>query len=207
MDSLIGESLDAWTQATDRWLTLSADFTRNVAAANRAAAAAFVPDTAVPDYDTPSVVYRREDWTVERSVDRREDLSVGDYVRFSKPVSDDDVHAFADASGDTNRLHLDDDFAAETRFGERIAHGTLVAGLVSAALARLPGLTIYLEQRVDYLGPVAVGERATAHCEIVEELGDDRYRLTTTVTDADGDTVVDGEAAVLVDELPENAGP
>lgn len=129
-------------------------------------------------------------------------LSVGDAVRFTKTLSDEDVRAFARASGDTNRLHLDDEFATKTRFQGRIAHGALTSGVVSAALARLPGLTVYLEQDVSYLGPVEVGETVTAVCEVQEVLGGDRYRLSTAVFDGDGDRVLDGEATVLVDDLP-----
>ncbi|MFC7177394.1 MaoC family dehydratase [Halosegnis marinus] len=147
--------------------------------------------------------YRQRDWSFERSVESREDIAVGDTVTFSKRLTGDDVRAFARASGDTNRLHLDRAFAERTRFGERIVHGTLVSGLVSAALARLPGLTVYLSQEVSYLAAVPVGERVSATCEVVEALGDDRYRLATTVADGDGETVVDGEALVLIDPLPE----
>ena len=153
----------------------------------------------------PTMAYNTEEWTVERTVERREDLGVGDVVRFSKVLSDDDVHSFATASGDTNRLHLDDEFAAETRFGHRIAHGTLVSGTISAALARLPGLTIYLSQDLRFLKPVDIGDRVTAVCEVVESLGDERYRLTTRVERSDGEVVIDGEAVVLIDDGPEAA--
>lgn len=132
-------------------------------------------------------------------------IDVGDVVRFRKTLDDEDVRRFADASGDTNRLHLDEEFARETRFGRRIVHGTLVGGVVSAALARLPGLTIYLGQDLRYLGPVDVGARVTAVCEVAEALGGERFRLSTAVYDPDGECVVDGEATVLVDELPANA--
>jgi len=205
MDQFTGDPVSAWARATDQWLRLSNDLVRNVAEANRAAAAAFGLAPAEPEHvdaTLPSMAYRREDWEFECTVETREEIGVGEHVSFSKELTDDDVRAFARASGDTNRLHLDEEFAARSRFGERIAHGTLVSGLVSAALARLPGLTIYLEQDVEYLAPVPIGERATATCEVVEELGDDRYRLTTVVTDGDGDAVVDGEAIVLIDELP-----
>ena len=126
-------------------------------------------------------------------------------MKFSKTLSADDVQAFADASGDTNRLHLDAEYASGTRFAHPIAHGTLVAGTISAALARLPGLIVYLSQEVSYLGPVDIGDRVTAVCEVVEELGNDRYRLTTAVTREDGTQVIDGEAVVLADEIPETA--
>jgi acyl dehydratase len=148
--------------------------------------------------------YERDDWAFEY-LGHEASIDVGDTLRFSKTLDQSEVEAFADASGDTNRLHLDDAYAAGTRFGRRIVHGTLVAGTISAALARLPGLIIYLSQELSYLGPVDIGERVTAECEVVEDIGDDRYRLTTTVEDSDGDAVVDGEAVVLADPIPETA--
>lgn len=130
-------------------------------------------------------------------------VSTGDVIRFSKTISADDVEVFAEASGDTNRLHLEDDYAVETRFDERIAHGTLVAGTISAALARLPGLTVYLSQEVSYLGPVPIGESVTATCRVVEQLKETQFRLETTVIREDGETVIDGEAVVLSDPIPD----
>jgi acyl dehydratase len=127
---------------------------------------------------------------------------VGDQVTFSKTITDADVRRFAASSGDTNPLHLDEEFAEGTRFKSRIAHGTLVGGLISAALARLPGLTIYLSQDLEFHAPVRIDDRASAECEIVEDLGRNQYRLTTTVS-VDEEVVIDGEAVVLVDELPE----
>ncbi|PSP88374.1 acyl dehydratase [Halobacteriales archaeon QS_4_69_34] len=141
------------------------------------------------------------EWEIEVSAGERDALGVGDRVRFTKTVTDADVRRFAAASGDTNPVHLDPEFAGEARFGERIVHGTLVSGLISAALARLPGGVIYLSQDVEFLEPVAIGDRLTADCEIVEELGGDQYRLLTRIIDG-GTTVVDGEAVVLIDELP-----
>jgi acyl dehydratase/CBS domain-containing protein len=148
--------------------------------------------------------YEHADWTFEY-VGHEDAIDVGDVLRFSKTLDEAEVEAFADASGDTNRLHLDEEYAAGTRFGRRIVHGTLVAGTVSAALARLPGLVIYLSQEVSYLGPVDIGDRVTAECEVVEDIGNDRYRLTTAVTDGGGETVIDGEAVVLADPIPETA--
>lgn len=142
--------------------------------------------------------YEGEDWDHEYVGDEAE-IDVGETSRFTKTLAEADVEAFADASGDTNRLHLDDAYAAETRFGARIVHGTLVAGTISAALARLPGLTVYLSQDVSYLGPVPIGADVTAECEVVEWISEDRFRLTTTVERADGETVIDGEAVVIIE--------
>jgi acyl dehydratase len=192
--------------AVDSWTDASKHVLNSYLEANRAIMAGLGLRNATGErVDAPiaELSYATLGWSFERSVDTRAELGVGDFVRFSKPVLDDDVHAFAQASGDTNRLHLDDGFAAETRFDGRIAHGTLVSGLISAALARLPGLTVYLSQDVEYRGPVEIGGVVTAECEIVEDLGDEQYRLTTRVHTEEGETVIDGEAVVLIDELPD----
>lgn len=153
-----------------------------------------------PRLDT---AYEREDWTFEYVGDESA-IDVGDRVAFTKTLSASDVEAFAEASGDTNRLHLDADYGAETRFGRRIVHGTLVAGVISAALARLPGLIIYLSQQVSYLGPVDLDQRVTAEAEVVEAIGEHRFRLATTVSTS-GETVVEGEAVVIADPIPAGA--
>ena len=170
------------------------------------------------DAPVSEIAFGDAGWSMERTTDEYDELGVGDYVRFSKPLVERDVNAFAQASGDTNRLHLEDVFADETRFKGRIVHGTLVAGTISAALARLPGLTIYLSQDLEFNAPVRIGETVTAECEIVEDLGEHRYRLSTAVyntaerssaspdsqarQDEDEEAVIDGEAVVLIDEQP-----
>ncbi|MDJ1431546.1 MaoC family dehydratase [Halostagnicola sp. A-GB9-2] len=219
---------------TDAWSAMTRSFIQTTAAANRAAVSAMVPPIVTDGSDEdgssrsssdeprsngptgveqsadivsapiPSVEYSDLDWEFERTTDTPDHISVGDTVTFEKTLSEDDVQAFAHISGDTNRLHLDDDFAAKTRFGKRIVHGTLVSGLISAALARLPGLTIYLSQDLEFQGPVGIGDRVSARVEIVDSLGNDQYRLETLVRDEDADeTVVEGEAVVLIDEFPE----
>jgi len=152
--------------------------------------------------------YERDDWVFEYEAPRgnRDDrVEVGDVARFSKTLTDDDVRTFADATGDTNRLHLDDAFAEATRFGRRIVHGTLTAGVISAALARLPGLTIYLSKDLHFLGPVDIGARVTTTCRVTEDLGGNKFQLSTTVRRQDGETVVSGSTTVLVDTLPDVA--
>lgn len=193
--------------AADNWTAASKHVLDSYVAANRALIASMGLRPATETrYEAPvaALSYETPGWSFERSAETRAELGVGDYVRFSKPLLDSDVHAFAQASGDTNRLHLEDHFAGGTRFGGRIVHGTLVSGLISAALARLPGLTIYLSQDLEFLAPVEIGDVVTANCEVVEDLGDDRYRLRTTVDTADGTTAIDGEAVVLIDDLPES---
>jgi acyl dehydratase/CBS domain-containing protein len=148
--------------------------------------------------------YERDEWEFEYLGDETQ-IDVGDTVKFTKTLSEEDVEAFAEASGDTNRLHMDEEFAAQTRFGGRIAHGTLVVGIISSALARLPGMVIYLSQDVSYLGPVPLGEEVTAICEVVENIGNNRFRLSTEVVRSDDEAVIDGEAAVIADSIPDGA--
>ena len=77
-----------------------------------------------------------------------------------------------------------------------------MSGLISAALACFPGLSIYLSQNLKFKGPVQVGESLTAVCMIDEDRDGDRHRLTTGIKDDDGERVLDGTATVLVDPLP-----
>lgn len=199
------------TSMANAWSSMASSFVQGATAANRAAVSAmFAPadserrtDSETVSPSIPSLDHGHRDWEFERTGDDPDELGVGDVVTFEKTITDDDVRQFAAVSGDTNRLHLDDDFAHGTRFGERIVHGTLVSGLISAALARLPGLTVYLSQDLQFRGPVGVGDRVSARVEVVEALGDSQYRLETVIRDEDDDaTVIDGEAVVLIDDLP-----
>ncbi len=150
----------------------------------------------------PETAYEKSDWEFKSSRLSETETTVGDRVKFTKTISNRDVKTYAEASGDTNRLHLDEAYAEQTRFGGRIVHGSLVSGLISAALARLPGLTIYVSQDLSFLSPVEIGEQVTAVCEIVGTFGRNKYELTTDVFDAAGEKVIEGEAAVLIDEFP-----
>jgi acyl dehydratase len=190
----------------DTWTETSSHVFDSVVAANRAAFAAFgVEPTDEPPAGPTERIEPDEslpEWHTELSADSRETLSVGDRFEFTKTITDGDVRRFAASSGDTNPLHLDDEFANETRFQGRIAHGTLVSGLISAALARVPGMVIYLSQDLEFHGPVRVDDRVTAECEIVEDLGNNQFRLSTRVRNGE-DVAIDGEAVIMVDELPE----
>ncbi|QLK25518.1 MaoC family dehydratase [Natrinema zhouii] len=208
------DSVDS-APATEHWTSISKHVFNSYVEANNAFLAAMgltrssEASATQPDMDTTTstpaveVAFGDENWVMERSTDNFNTLGVGDYVRFTKPIMDADVTAFAQVSGDTNRLHLEPEFAEDTQFGGRIVHGTLVAGTISAALARLPGVTVYLSQDLEFTGPVRIGEAVTAECEIVEDLGSDRYRLQTTVVNEDDETVIDGEAVVIINELPD----
>ena len=127
-------------------------------------------------------------------------LEVGASESLAKTITDADIVLFAGVSCDTNPVHLDDEYAAGTRFGGRIAHGMLSAGLISAAIAnRLPGPgTIYLGQSLRFLAPVRPGDTVTATVTVKEINTEKRRATLTTVCTVEGIAVIEGEAQVLV---------
>jgi 3-hydroxybutyryl-CoA dehydratase len=125
----------------------------------------------------------------------------GDTASLSKTISDDDIRAFAEATGDRNPLHLDEEFAKETRFGRCIAHGMLSASLISAVIANeLPGQgSIYLGQTLQFVAPVFPGDTVTARVT-VSAIREDKpiLRLETVCTNQRSEVVIRGEATVLI---------
>jgi len=99
-----------------------------------------------------------------------DNLKVGDSASFSKVVCEDDINTFADITGDKNPVHIDDEYAKNSPFGERIAHGMLSASLISTVLGmKLPGPgAIYQEQTLKFLAPVKIGDTVTAVVEVAE---------------------------------------
>ncbi len=128
------------------------------------------------------------------------EIRVGDRARLTRRVSRADLVLFAAATGDTNPVHFDPEYAASTRFGGPIAHGILAAGFVSAAIAgELPGPgTVYLSQTLRFRAPVRVGDEITAEVEVTRvDAGRNRVWLRTVCRNQDGVTVLDGEAVVM----------
>ena len=131
-------------------------------------------------------------------------FNLGDSAEITKTITEADVEAFAEATGDHNPIHLDDEFAKTTRFGRRIAHGMLTASLISAVLAnKLPGEgSVYLGQSLQFVAPVFPGDEVTARVTI-KEIREDKpiLKLETICVNQRGDTVIRGEATVLVHKL------
>ena len=124
-----------------------------------------------------------------------------DTASLAKTISDDDIRAFADATGDRNPLHLDEEFARQTRFGRRIAHGMLSASLISAVIAiEMPGQgSIYLGQTLQFVTPVFPGDTVTARVT-VSAVREDKpiLKLETVCTNQRNEVVIKGEATVLI---------
>lgn len=128
-----------------------------------------------------------------------EELEVGMTRSLAKTIGDREIGLFAEISSDHNPVHLDDDYARDTIFQGRIAHGMLTAALISAVIGeQLPGHgTVYLKQDLRFRAPVRPGDRVEASVT-VREIDHGRRRVTLDCTCRVGDTVVlDGEALVL----------
>jgi 3-hydroxybutyryl-CoA dehydratase len=126
-------------------------------------------------------------------------FSVGDSAEFTKVFSEEDVFLFAGITGDRNPVHTSKEFAAKTRFKERIAHGLLTAGTISAAIGmKLPGPgCLYLSQSLEFKAPVFLGDEITARVEIVEVISEKRLRFRTRCFNQDKVLVIDGEAIIV----------
>lgn len=129
-----------------------------------------------------------------------EDLRIGQKASFGKTITESDIVLFAAVTGDTNPMHLNAEYAKDTIFGERIAHGMLAAGLITKVLGtQLPGPgTIYLSQTLKFRAPVRIGQTVVATVEVVA-LHPERHRATLrTLCTVANEPVLEGEAYVSV---------
>lgn len=136
---------------------------------------------------------------------RFEELSVGQAAVISEKITDAHITRFADLSGDRNPLHLNEEWASRTRFGGRIAHGALTGALVSRVLGmELPGTgSVYLSQSLTFLAPVRPGDTVIARAEVIDlDAERRRVKLRTTCSNQRGEAIADGEAVMLIDQVP-----
>ena len=129
-----------------------------------------------------------------------EDLYIGQAATLSKTITDADILMYSAVSLDTNPIHLDEEVARNSRFGGRIAHGMLSAGLISALLGtRLPGPgSIYLRQSLTFRAPVRIGHTVKATVEIIDLNLPRKSATLRTTCMVKENVVIDGEACVLV---------
>jgi 3-hydroxybutyryl-CoA dehydratase len=129
-----------------------------------------------------------------------DEIQIGDQALITRTITDEDIQAFAQLTGDVNPIHLLDDFAANSMFGERIAHGMLVASFISTILGtKLPGKnTIYLSQNVAFKAPVKIGDTLRIIAEVIKKRDDKKIiTLQTNVYNQFDKLVVEGTAAIL----------
>lgn len=129
-----------------------------------------------------------------------EDLGEGMTDVYGKTVTDADIVMFSGISGDINPVHLNHEFAAETLFEGRIAHGMLTASFISTIIGtKLPGPgCIYVSQALRFKAPVKSGDTVTARVTVMKVIPERKFVELKTVCMVDGKTVIDGEATVMV---------
>lgn len=128
-------------------------------------------------------------------------LSIGASATLAKTITELDLERFAEVSLDRNPVHFDEAYAQTTRFGGRIAHGMIGAGLISAVIGtQMPGPgTVYLGQTLQFKRPVRIGDTLSATAT-VKAIREDKpiATLDTTVVNQNGEVVLTGEATVLL---------
>ncbi len=128
------------------------------------------------------------------------EMKIGDSASFSKTITDFDVKMFAGITGDFNPVHIDKEFAKDTMFKDRIAHGMLVASLFSTVLGtQLPGEgAIYVGQELKFTKPVYLEDTITAKVTVTElDVEKNRVTLETIATNQNGDVVIKGFAKLM----------
>lgn len=133
-----------------------------------------------------------------------EDLSVGQEASLSNTVSEGNIVAFAEISGDRNPVHLDADYAATTMFKERIAHGMLSAAYISAVFGmKLPGPgAIYMSQTLKFKAPIKIGDTVVTTVKVAELMPEKRRARFECVCTVNDKPVVEGEAMLMVPARP-----
>lgn len=127
------------------------------------------------------------------------ELNVGENAEFTKTIAESDIYLFAGVTGDLNPAHINEEYAQNTFFKGRIAHGMLLAGFISTVIGcQLPGPgSIYIGQDLKFRAPARIGDTVTAKAvvtEIIEEKN--RVILETTCTNQEGVLLLDGHATV-----------
>ncbi|MEL7048321.1 MAG: MaoC family dehydratase [Pseudomonadota bacterium] len=133
-----------------------------------------------------------------------DDLEVGMEASLTKVVTETDIYAFAEISGDKNPVHIDEAYAADTIFKQRVAHGILTAGYISAVFGmQLPGPgAIYITQTLNFKAPVCIGDEVTARVVIHDLVPTKRRALFDCFCTVKGKVVLDGEAMLMVPARP-----
>ena len=130
-------------------------------------------------------------------------VDIGFKTTYERKITEDDINLFAAVSGDHNPVHMREEYAKKTFFGGRIAHGALSLALLSACMSTFPGLVIFLSQSVKFLKPIKIGDTITASAETIGIRKDKGIvTLQNSCVNQNGETIVEGEAAIRLYEEP-----
>ena len=126
-----------------------------------------------------------------------DDLKVGQKASLTKTITEEDLSHFIAITGDTNPLHVEESFAAQTFFGQRIAHGMLSASLFSTLVGmHIPGIgAIFKSQTLEFLRPVFIGDTLCAWFEITAiDPANERIEIKSWIENQNGKIVIEGKA-------------
>lgn len=128
------------------------------------------------------------------------EINIGDNAEFTKTITEYDVYSFAGVVGDFNAIHINKEYAKNTIFKDRIAHGIISAGLISTVIGTyLPGEgTIYLSQSTKFMKPVYFGDTITAYVSVIEKYEEkNKIKLHTKCINQNNEIVIEGESIVM----------
>ncbi len=131
------------------------------------------------------------------------EVKIGQTAEYERTITEDDIEKFAEVSGDYNPVHMNEEYAKQTMFQGRIAHGMLSASFISTVIAsKLPGPgSIYLKQDLVFRKPVRIGDKITAKVEVISKnIEKKRITLSTICSNKDNQIVIDGEAIVMLSD-------
>ncbi|AXX65420.1 hypothetical protein DS830_07940 [Bombilactobacillus bombi] len=120
---------------------------------------------------------------------------------YSVKIDSEKIHQFADLSGDHNPLHLDEEFAKTSRFGQRVAHGMLSAIYINKPLVDMgDGSGVILDQNLRFVKPVYYDDVITVKCEVKDVIDKKKFtmvKIATNVYNQNDELVIEGEATVI----------
>ena len=129
-----------------------------------------------------------------------EEMEMGEKASFTKTITETDVVNYAGVTGDFNPAHINEEYANDTMFEGRIAHGMLGAGLISTVLGtKLPGAgAIYVKQELEFRAPVKFNDTITAEVEVIEKNEEkNRVVMKTICTNQKDKAVIKGQATLM----------
>ncbi len=132
-----------------------------------------------------------------------DEILLGTKVKFLVQIDESKIDEFAKISGDYNPLHVDQNYATKTQFGKIVCHGMLLASFFSRLVGmHLPGKnSLYFSQTLNFQLPCFVGDKVTIEGEIIDKSQSTRMiTMKTTISNHNGECLVDGIAKVLVRE-------
>jgi 3-hydroxybutyryl-CoA dehydratase len=131
-------------------------------------------------------------------------LDIGTVESISKTISEADVYAFAGITGDFYGVHVNEEFAKQTRYGTRIAHGALLVGFISTVMGKIaakippPGGVSY-RYDVKFTAPVKFGDTVTTELTIIEKNVDRKEIISQIIsTNQRGEKVLEGKTTLKV---------